>query len=120
MPIVSPMKHLLALLLPIALAGCKPAGKNDFPPRPAGSGRLFAVSCITLNNPFFLDLNEGIKNVVESHGDRLVTLDSQHNSSKQKNDISDILQQQPAAIFLNPENWEGIRGSLMEAKRKNV
>jgi ribose transport system substrate-binding protein len=67
-----------------------------------------------------VDLNEGIKKEVESHGDRLVTLDSQFNSLKQKNDISDILQQKPAAIFLNPVNWEGIRGSLIEAKRKNV
>lgn len=75
---------------------------------------------MTLNNPFFVDLNEGIKKVVEAHGDRLVTLDGQHNSLKQKNDISDILQQNPAAIFLNPVNWEGIRGSLMEAKRRGV
>lgn len=86
----------------------------------SGSGKLFAVSFMTLNNPFFVDLNEGIKKVVEAHGDRLVTLDGQHNSLKQKNDISDILQQNPAAIFLNPVNWEGIRGSLMEAKRKGV
>jgi ribose transport system substrate-binding protein len=75
---------------------------------------------MTLNNPFFVDLNEGIKKVVEAHGDRLVTLDAQLNSLKQKNDISDVLQQKPAAIFLNPVNWEGIRGSLLEAKRKNV
>ena len=83
-------------------------------------GKLFAVSFMTLNNPFFVDLNEGIKKVIEAHGDRLVTLDGQHNSLKQKNDLSDILQQNPAAIFLNPVNWEGIRGSLMEAKRKGV
>jgi ribose transport system substrate-binding protein len=115
------MKQLFALIL-IVLTGCKPAEKNDFPPRPGsvGSGRLFAVSFMTLNNPFFVDLNDGIKKVVESHGDRLVTLDSQRNSLKQKNDLSDILQQNPAAIFVNPVNWEGIRGSLMEAKRKNV
>jgi ribose transport system substrate-binding protein len=114
------MHRFLAFTFLITLAGCKPAEKNDFPPRPGGSGRLFAVSFMTLNNPFFLDLNEGIKKVVESHGDRLVTLDSQRDSMKQRNDLSDILQQNPAAIFLNPQNWEGIRGSLMEAKRKNV
>ena len=58
--------------------------------------------------------------MVEAHGDRLVTLDAQFNSLKQKNDISDLLQQQPAAIFINPVNWEGVRGSLIEAKRKDV
>ena len=112
------MKRFLALLLTV-LAGCSPADKPAASSS-ATSGRLFAVSFMTLNNPFFVDLNDGIKKVVESHGDRLVTLDSQRNSLKQKNDLSDILQQNPAAIFLNPVNWEGIRGSLMEAKRKGV
>ena len=88
--------------------------------RRPGRGRLFGVTFQTLNNPFFVDLNEGLEAVVEAHGDRLVTLDAQFNSLKQKNDISDLLQQKPAAIFLNPVNWEGIRGSLIEAKRKNV
>ncbi|MEI6781084.1 MAG: sugar ABC transporter substrate-binding protein, partial [Verrucomicrobiota bacterium] len=84
------------------------------------TGRLFGVSFQTLNNPFFVDLNEGLKRVVEAHGDRLVTLDAQFNSLKQKNDISDLLQQQPAAFFINPVNWEGIKGSLIEAQRRNV
>ena len=73
-----------------------------------------------MNNPFFVDLNEGLARVIAAHGDRLVTLDAQFNSLKQKNDISDLLQQRPAAIFVNPVNWEGIRGSLAEAKRKGV
>jgi ribose transport system substrate-binding protein len=83
-------------------------------------GRLFAVSFQTMNNPFFVELNEGIKRVVESHGDRLVTLDAQFNSLKQKGDVADVLQQKPAAVFLNPVNWEGVKGTLLEAKRQNV
>src|SRR3569623_1572900 len=113
---------LFALAGTLALSSC---GKPDTGAASAGaggsgSGKLFAVSFMTLNNPFFVDLNEGIKKVVESHGDRLVTLDSQLNSLKQKNDISDVLQQKPAAIFLNPVNWEGVRGSLLEAQRRKV
>jgi ribose transport system substrate-binding protein len=81
---------------------------------------LFAVSFQTMNNPFFVELNEGIKQVVESRGDRLVTLDAQFNSLKQKDDVADALQQQPAAVFLNPVNWEGVKGTLIEAKRHSV
>jgi ribose transport system substrate-binding protein len=73
-----------------------------------------------MNNPFFIDLEQGLKEVIEKHGDRLVMLDGQFNSLKQKNDISDVLQQEPAALFINPVNWEGVRGSLIEAKRRNV
>jgi ribose transport system substrate-binding protein len=82
--------------------------------------RLFGVTFQTMNNPFFVDLNDGLKRVIEAHGDRLVTLDAQFNSLKQKNDISDLLQQQPVAIFINPVNWEAIKGSLLEAQRKKV
>jgi ribose transport system substrate-binding protein len=73
-----------------------------------------------MNNPFFVDLNAGLGAVITLRGDRLVTLDAQFNSLKQKNDISDLLQQRPAAIFINPVNWEGIRGSLIEAQRRGV
>ena len=108
-----------ALLVPGMLIGCgsdpKPAGS---PAVPAASGRLFGVTVQTMNNPFFLDLEQGLKGVIEAHGDRLVMLDAQFNSLKQKNDISDLLQQQPAALFINPVNWEGVRGSLIEAKRQ--
>jgi ribose transport system substrate-binding protein len=116
---------MIASILAAVSAGCG----GDTPPQ-AGSpgaagggpsgGRLFVVTFQTMNNPFFVDLNEGLERVIAVHGDRLVTLDAQFNSLKQKNDISDLLQQRPAAIFINPVNWEGIRGSLAEAKRKDV
>ncbi len=107
----------------IGSVGCLLTGCGDQPASvapPAGAGRQFGVSFQTMNNPFFVDLNEGLKKSIEAHGDRLTTLDAQFNSLKQKNDISDLIQQQPAAIFINPVNWEGIKGSLLEAKRKNI
>jgi len=102
------------MTLCMLLTGCQQSSQA-----PAG-GKLFGVSFQTMNNPFFVDLNNGSKAVIEAHGDRLVTLDAQINSLKQKNDVADLLQQKPAAIFLNPVNWEGIKGTLLEAKRKNV
>ncbi len=101
-----------------ALWGCTPGdtGGGD-----AGAkGLLFGVSFQTMNNPFFVDLNEGLKQVVESHGDRLMTLDAQWNSLKQKNDVSDLILRGASAIFLNPVNWEGVKGSLLEAQKKNI
>jgi ribose transport system substrate-binding protein len=73
-----------------------------------------------MNNPFFVDLNEGIREVVEAHNDRLVTLDAQWNSLKQRNDISDLILQNASGVFINPVNWEGIKGSLLQAKRKGI
>ncbi|MCX8091544.1 MAG: sugar ABC transporter substrate-binding protein [Verrucomicrobiae bacterium] len=112
------MKHaslVVLALIPALFSGCKPAATT-----PAESGRLFGVSFQTMNNPFFVELNEGLKSVIAPRGDRLVTLDAQWNSLKQKNDVADLLQQRPAAVFINPVNWEGVKGTLIEARRKNV
>lgn len=83
-------------------------------------GRLLAVSYQTLNNPFFIDLNEGLKQVIEAHGDRLVALDAQFDSLKQKNDISDLLMRNAAAVFINPVNWEGVKGTLLQARDQHI
>lgn len=94
-----------------ALVGCQPAPE----------GRVFGVTFQTMNNPFFVDLNEGMKEVIEAHGDRLVTLDAQFNSAKQLKDISDLTgMRNMACIFINPVNWEGITGSLLEARAKGI
>ena len=108
-------------LLFVAAAGCaKPEGEASAPGTQGAKGRLFGVTFQTMNNPFFVDLNEGIEEVVKEHGDRLVTLDAQFNSLKQKNDISDLILQGASAIFINPVNWEGIRGSLLQARDKKI
>lgn len=112
------LRHFLLLtaLTPLLLVGCKPAA----PTSNVAQGRLFGATFQTLNNPVFVEINDGLKAVIEEHGDRLVTLDAQFNSLKQKNDVTELLQQHPAVIFINPVNWEGVKGTLIEAKRKNV
>jgi ribose transport system substrate-binding protein len=116
---------LATILISTFLTGCGGEPQpTPAPPKtssgPASASRLFGSTVQTMNNPFFIDLEQGLKGVIEAHGDRLVTLDAQFNSLKQKNDISDLLQQQPAALFINPVNSEGVRGSLIEARRKKV
>jgi ribose transport system substrate-binding protein len=73
-----------------------------------------------MNNPFFVDLDDGIRQVVTARGDELITLDAQRNSLKQRNDISDMILKNAAGIFINPVNWEGVKGSLLQAKERGV
>ncbi len=108
---------IAVLGLAVAIGGC---GAKESSPAQATKGRLLGVVYQTMNNPFFVELNDGLKSVVEAHGDTLVTLDSQFNSLKQRNDISDLILKGAACLFINPVNWEGIKGSLLQAKDKNV
>ena len=107
---------LLAVLAPVLLASCKP----NAPTSDAVPGRLFVATFQSLNNPVFCEINEGLKSVVAAHGDRLVTLDAQFSSQKQQNDVADALQQKPAMVFINPVNWEGVKSTLIKAKRQRA
>ena len=82
---LSLLSSLAASVAVLCLTGCKPSSSA-----PADGGKLFGVSFQTLNNPFFVDVNQGLKAVVEARGDRLVTLDAQWNSLKQKNEVADL------------------------------
>ena len=119
--VMVPLRFCLGVLLALVLGGAgSGCGKPATGVAGGDGGRLFGVTFQTMNNPFFVDLNRGLKQVIEAHGDRLVTLDAQFNSLKQRNDIADLLQQKPAALLINPVNWEGIKGSLIEARRQGV
>ena len=117
---------LLLLFVPL-LGGCNDSsapGTGSDPTQTEGNtappGRLFGASFQTLNNPFFVDLGNGLQKELAAHGDELIILDAQFNSLKQKNDLSDLILKDVAGIFVNPVNWEGLKGSLLEAQRKNV
>ena len=118
------MRYSTAIILSavVALAGCggKDSTEAPKPGAPAAKGRVLGVVYQTMNNPFFVELNAGMEEVVKQHGDTLVALDSQFNSLKQKNDISDLLLKGAACLFVNPVNWEGIKGSLLQAKSSNI
>lgn len=103
---------------PVLVAGLGGCGGGGTPA--AGGPRKFAASLMTMNNPFFVELNDGLKAAVQARGDTLLTLDARHDSAKQRNDLSDAILQRVAAVFLNPVDWEGVRGSLVEAKRAGV
>jgi len=102
-----------AAALAAAVAGCSGDGKP--------AGRLFVVTFQTMNNDFFVELERGLKAVVEKeHGDTLKTFDANWNALEQYKQVSDMIQAGAAAIFLNPVNWVGVKGALVRARDAKV
>lgn len=129
-PVLPTMKHAIfplpsltiAILTASAILGCADSGH-----RPemrdtelAANAQVMGAVFQTLDNPFFRELNEGIKEVVESNGDRLITLDSDWQGAKQREDIASLLAMNVSVIFLNPVDWEGLQESLQVAKQRDV
>lgn len=80
----------------------------------------FGATYMTLNNPFFVLLNDGIKDVVKANGDTLIALDPALDSIKQVSQIEDLISQGVDAIFVNPVDWKGIRPALEAAQKAGI
>ena len=120
---------LTCALVISTLAGCssKPVEKASTDPAattPVASETAkhykFGATYMTMNNPFFVALNDGIKKVVEANGDSLVTLDPALDQAKQISQIEDLIAQKVDAIFLNPVDWKGVKPALDEAKKAGI
>jgi ribose transport system substrate-binding protein len=85
-----------------------------------GAGKKFGATYMTLNNPFFIALNDGIKAVTDKNGDKLITLDPALDQAKQIAQIEDLIAQKVDAIFLNPVDWKGVRPALEAAKAAGI
>ena len=72
------MKKALVLVLALAmLLGCTAMAE----------GNLIGYTCMDGTNPFFVTLEGAIREVVEAHGDELISLDPQN--SKREPDLPD-------------------------------
>jgi ribose transport system substrate-binding protein len=83
-------------------------------------GRVFGATYMTMNNPFFGALNDGIKDVVEAKGDSVVALDPALDPAKQISQVEDMVAQGVDAIFLNPVDWKGVKPALEAAKKAGI
>jgi len=82
--------------------------------------RKFGITYMTMNNPYFDILNDGIKEVVEANGDILITRDPAVDQQKQNEQIYDMIEEGVVAIFLNPVDWIGVEPALIACKEANI
>ena len=124
---------ILGLVLIFALAACstdKP-GSDDTSDESADSGEQasdnegtedvkIGFSISTLNNPFFVDIRDGAEAAAEEEGIELVVADAQDDSSKQINDIEDLLQQGIDLLLVNPTDDEAVVAGIEAANEEGI
>jgi ribose transport system substrate-binding protein len=98
----------------------KPTEGTEATDAPEAKHYKFGATYMTMNNPFFVALNGGIKDVVEANGDTLIALDPALDVSKQISQIEDLVAQGVDAIFVNPADWKGIRPALEAAQAAGI
>lgn len=82
--------------------------------------RVFGVTYMTMNNPFYKIINNEILKVVEEHNDVLVTLDPELDIDKQNRQIYDLVERKVDGIFVNPIDFQKISPALEYAKKEGI
>lgn len=87
--------------------------------KPEG-GYTFGYTCMDGTNPFFVILEQTIREQVEANGDTLITTDPANDVSLQITQIEDMITQGIDAIFLNPAEAEGVLPALDMLKEAGI
>jgi ribose transport system substrate-binding protein len=75
---------------------------------------------MTMVNPFFIALDDGIREIVEARGDKLISYDPGNDQLKQIDQIEDLVRMGVDVIFLNPVDWHLVKPGLEVARRAGI
>ncbi|MGG1291000.1 ribose ABC transporter substrate-binding protein RbsB [Bacillus smithii] len=92
----------------------KPAKKDHLKDMKIG------VSISTLNNPFFVTLKNGILKEAKKKGMDIIVVDAQNDSTKQVNNIEDLIQQGVDVLLINPTDSAAISTAVKSANKMGI
>jgi ribose transport system substrate-binding protein len=108
----------------VALCGCgrPPAETTAPPPQPTAgaAGLVLAYSVSSLNHRFFVDMLAGVEAEVAKQGATLLQADAGADAGKQLSDIEDLLQKQPAAMMITPQDSDAIKPAVVACNERGV
>lgn len=123
------MKKLVGLATAaiLFLAGCGAAtleGENNTESGPVeekeSSELVVGVSISTLNNPFFVSLEQGITDLADEQDTTVKSVDAQDDTAKQTNDIDDLIQQGVDILLINPVDSAAITPAVESANAAGI
>ena len=86
----------------------------------SGKHYKFGYTCMDGTNPFFVTIQDKIKELVEAKGDELIVTDPGNDVTKQISQVEDMLSQKLDGLFMNPVDAQGIIPALDMAKEAGV
>lgn len=112
---------LIGLLFILAACSLEPPAylQNNDQTIVEGDAKIgFSIS--TLNNPFFVTLNDGAKEKAAELGAELTIIDAQDNAAKQASDVEDLIQQGVDLIMINPTDSEAVASAVEAANLAGI
>ena len=96
------------------------SGSSDKVTKKAPKNLKIGVSVSTLTNPAFVNLKNVISNYAKKHGSKVIVDDANNDTSKQNNDVEDLITQRVDALIINPCDSSAISAVVKKANEANV
>lgn len=94
--------------------GCSGTGASG------GSGITIGLAVSTLNNPFFVQLQQGAQEMANQLGAKLTVVDAQNDATNQVNQVQTMVTQGVKAIILNPVDSKQSAPAAKAAEMANI
>jgi ribose transport system substrate-binding protein len=121
------MKKVLLMVASLfLLSGCGAAtlengsSSEEKAEEKSASELTVGVSISTLNNPFFVSMQDGIQQLAEENDTQVKFVDAQDDTAKQSNDIDDLIQQNVDVLLINPVDSAAIVPAVEAANNANI
>lgn len=113
---------IFAMLICVTLAftACGKAATGTAKTTSTKPQLVIGMSFQEMENPYFITMNEAVKEEADLIGAKLIVTDAKHDVSKQTSDIEDMIQKGVKIILLNPTDSKGIETAVKEAKKAGV
>lgn len=108
---------IISLSLLLGVVGCAKGGNE------AGTGDKevkIGLSMNTLNNPFFVDVKDGVQKAADENNVKLTITDAQNDPSKQVQDVENLITQNPDAIIIDPTDSDAIVAAIEACNDANI
>jgi ribose transport system substrate-binding protein len=93
--------------------GCSGTGAS-------GNGLTIGLAVSTLNNPFFVELQQGAQAMADQLGAKLTVVDAQNDATNQVNQVQTLVTQGVKAIILNPVDSKQSAPAAKAAEMANI
>ncbi|QGU95626.1 ribose ABC transporter substrate-binding protein RbsB [Clostridium bovifaecis] len=117
------MSVLAAGVLVLGLAGCGQKNQGGQTGEGAGAGKngnKVGMVISTLNNPFFVSMQEGAQAKAKEMGYDLIVLDSQNDPAKERSNVEDLVQQGVSVLIVNPTDSDAVANSIQIANDAKI
>ncbi|QEN05195.1 ribose ABC transporter substrate-binding protein RbsB [Thiospirochaeta perfilievii] len=110
------MKRIILVLLIISMASFSAFSNNQAESDQVKVGLLLS----TLDNPFFVEMKEGVEAAAIISGYTLIVLDSQNDPAKELGNMEDLITQGVDVILINPTDSDAVGNAIKMANRQSI